>query len=57
MTPECKDCHYAVESYRKLQCLAMSLPKPVDYMRHPESDCGPNAIMFEPKGKKYAEFD
>ena len=54
---DCRDCHYAVRRYMKLQCLAMNLPKPVEFMRHEKSDCGPNAAMFEPLGKKYEEHD
>lgn len=54
---DCRQCKNSVKSYSALLCTAMNMPRPVEFMRHECSECGPHAMMFEDKDKKYSEFD
>ncbi len=55
---DCRECASSVLSYSRLLCTAMMVSKPVEYMRHENSECGPSAMLFEPKtDKRYAEYD
>jgi hypothetical protein len=37
--------------------MVLNTPRPVEFMRHPRSECGNEAVLFEQKGKKYSEYD
>lgn len=56
---DCGECKHSTKSYNALLCLAMNMPKPVEYMRDDRSECGLAGYMYEPKSGigKYSEFD
>ena len=55
---DCRECKSSMMSYSRLLCTAMTMSKPVEFMRHELSECGPEAMLFEPKGvKRYAEYE
>lgn len=56
---DCRECFYGQGMiYNKRMCNVMNFPKPVEYMRNEQSDCGPEGMLFEPKEqKRYAEAD
>ncbi len=55
---DCRECQHSKPSYGKLLCLALNTPRPVEFMRHPMSECGDEARLFDAKSSaKYAEYD
>jgi len=46
----CDRCIHSKQSYGKLLCTAMNISRPVEYMRHPKSECGPDALLFDAPG-------
>ncbi len=54
---DCRDCKHAVRSYNDWLCTAFNIPKPTSWMRDPRNECGLEAQMFEPKDKRYSEYD
>ncbi len=54
---DCRKCRYSTPAYHSLLCTVENLPKPIEYMRDDRSACGMKAVLFEPKDKKYAEYD
>ena len=53
----CERCVHSVESYGKLLCTAQNVSRPTEYMRHPQSACGPNALLFDPPGLEDMELE
>lgn len=56
---DCRECqHGQLMSYHQRLCTVMTMAKPIEYMRDLRSDCGPEAMLFEPRDlKRYAEAD
>ncbi len=55
---DCRECRNSMMSYSRLLCVAMTISRPVEYMRDDRSECGSEAMLFEPKGeKRYAEYE
>ena len=44
----CIICLHSRRHYGGLLCVAESQSRPVEYMRHEKSSCGPDANLFEP---------
>jgi hypothetical protein len=57
---DCRECAHGQKMiHTRRMCDAMSILRPVEFMRHERSECGVEGAMFEPKAGvgKYAEFD
>ena len=55
-TSKCLDCEYHYVRYGRSMCIALNTSKPAEYMRDEKSECGPEAKLFDPKQKQYAEY-
>ena len=55
---DCRECVSSFPRYGSLMCEAMTVPVPVEHMRRECSECGPEAMLFEPKSdKRYSEYE
>lgn len=54
---DCRECRHSRKSHFSFLCMAMEIPKPTEYMRDDRSECGLKADLWEPKDRKYAEYD
>jgi hypothetical protein len=57
---DCREClHGQVMIHTRRMCSVFSTLRPIEFMRHALSECGPDAVLFDPKSGvgKYSEFD
>ena len=54
---DCRECSNSQYSRGTYLCLAFGTPKPTSWMRDDRNECTTLAVMFEPKDKKYSEFE
>lgn len=55
---DCRECKHGQRvKFKDRLCDVMNLPKPIEHMRDGTGECGPEAMLFEPLEKRYAEFD
>jgi hypothetical protein len=47
---KCEQCIHSKPSYGRLLCTVMNTARPVEYMRHQKSECGPDALLFDAPG-------
>lgn len=57
MDDRCERCvHGQREINKRRMCDATAFLRPIAYMRHPKSPCGPEAFLFDPMDSKELDY-